>query len=325
MIKEMSMWRTLMRENNVRSLNEAIVKGNSRHIINLSETLHDHKYADIANSIAGRPDVKLVLIAGPSSSGKTTSSKRLALHMRVNGLNPIIISMDDYFKEREETPKDANGDYDFESINALDLDLLNKQLTELFAGREVEIPKFDFAEGKKRFNGDKLRMREGDVLIMEGIHGLNPTLTGDIPSEQIFKIYVAVLTPIIIDGDTKMVPSDYRLLRRIVRDSQFRGTSPAESIMRWPSVLRGEADNILPFKSYADVQFNSALMYELAMMKSFAEPRLQTVPEDSPAHNEVQRLLDTLRHVIAITPDALKHIPAVSVIREFIGGSSFSY
>ena len=325
MIKEMSMWRNIFRENNVSSLNGAIASGQARYLVNLSETLHDHRYAEIANQIAARPGVKLVLIAGPSSSGKTTSSKRLALHMRVNGLNPIVISLDDYFRNRVDTPLDENGEYDFECLEALDVPFLNQQLEQLFAGERVEIPKYDFASGSRKFIGQFLQLTDNDVLIMEGIHGLNPKLTAQIPDDDKFKLYVSVLTPISIDEKTRMSSRDYRLLRRMVRDNQFRGMSAEDTILRWPSVRAGEEKYIHPFKRMADAEFNSGLFYEIPMLKCYAEPLLQVIPSASPAFDEAQRLLGLIRSVIAMTPIDIRHIPPTSIIREFIGGSSFHY
>ena len=325
MIKEMSMWRNIFRENNVSSLNGAVASGQARYLVNLSETLHDHRYAEIANQIAARPGVKLVLIAGPSSSGKTTSSKRLALHMRVNGLNPIVISLDDYFRNRVDTPLDENGEYDFECLEALDVPFLNQQLEQLFAGERVEIPKYDFASGSRKFIGQFLQLTDNDVLIMEGIHGLNPKLTAQIPDDDKFKLYVSVLTPISIDEKTRMSSRDYRLLRRMVRDNQFRGMSAEDTILRWPSVRAGEEKYIHPFKRMADAEFNSGLFYEIPMLKCYAEPLLQVIPSASPAFDEAQRLLGLIRSVIAMTPIDIRHIPPTSIIREFIGGSSFHY
>jgi len=325
MIKEMSMWRNLFRENNVSTLNETVAVGKIRYVINLSETLHDHRYAEIANDIASRPGVRLVLIAGPSSSGKTTSAKRLALHMRVNGLNPIIISLDDYFRNRVDTPRDANGEYDFECLEALDVPFLNLQLEQLLAGKRVEIPKYDFTSGTRRFVGQFLQLTENDILIMEGIHGLNPGLTPQIPDEEKFKLYVSVLTPIRIDEKTRMQARDYRLLRRMVRDNQFRGMSAEDTILRWPSVGAGEQKHILPFKNLADAEFNSALFYEIPILKCYAEPLLQVLRPDSPAYGEARRLLDLVRSVIAMSPTDIRHIPPTSIIREFLGGSSFHY
>ena len=325
MIKEMSMWRSIFRENNVSPLNGAIASGKARYLVNLSETLHDHRYAEIANQIAARPGVKLVLIAGPSSSGKTTSSKRLALHMRVNGLNPIVISLDDYFRNRVDTPLDENGEYDFECLEALDVPFLNQQLEQLFAGERVEIPKYDFASGSRKFIGQFLQLTDNDVLIMEGIHGLNPKLTAQIPDDDKFKLYVSVLTPISIDEKTRMSSRDYRLLRRMVRDNQFRGMSAEDTILRWPSVRAGEEKYIHPFKRMADAEFNSGLFYEIPMLKCYAEPLLQVIPSASLAFDEAQRLLGLIRSVIAMTPIDVRHIPPTSIIREFIGGSSFHY
>ena len=325
MIKEMSMWRKLFRENNVSTLNEAMASGKFRYVVNLAETVHDHRYAEIANQIAERPGVKLVLIAGPSSSGKTTSSKRLAMHMRVNGLNPIIISMDDYFHNRADTPRDENGEYDFECLEALDVPFLNEQLGDLLDGRRVEIPKYDFASGTRKFVKQFLQLTDDDVLIMEGIHGLNPALTPHIPQSEKFKLYVSVLTPLVIDEHTVMHASDCRLLRRMVRDYQYRGMTAEDTILRWPSVRAGEEKHILPFKKLADAQFNSMLQYEIPMLKCYAEPLLQVIPPTSPAYEEAQRLLGLIRSIIAMTPADLRHIPPVSIIREFIGGSSFHY
>lgn len=324
MIKNLSLWRSLQRDNNSKVLNTFITGGFSRYLIYLSETLHEHRFGETADDIAGK-NVRLVLIAGPSSSGKTTSSKRLALHMRVEGLNPIVISLDDYFVNREDTPKDENGQYDYECLEALDIDLLNSNLTDLFAGREVEIPRFDFHTGRRSFTGDRFRMEEGDVLIMEGIHGLNPKLTASIPDSLKYKLYASVLTPIAISEDTTVNADDYRLLRRIVRDNQFRGSNAQATIMRWPSVKAGEEKHILPFRSSADCEFNTALMYELPILKCYAEPVLQAIGKDSPAYGEACRLIETLHNIVALTPSDLKNIPPTSLIREFIGGSSFKY
>jgi uridine kinase len=325
MIKEMSMWRNLFRDNNVSTLNEATACGKIRYVVNLSETLHDHLYAEIANEIAMRPGVKLILIAGPSSSGKTTSSKRLAMHMRVNGLNPIIISLDDYFRNRVDTPLDENGEYDFECLEALDVPFLNEQLEDLLKGKRVEIPKYDFSSGTRKFSGQSLQLTESDVLIMEGIHGLNPALTPQVDDAEKFQLYVSVLTPIAIDEKTRMTAADYRLLRRMVRDHQYRGMTAEDTILRWPSVRAGEEKYILPFKNQADAEFNSGLLYEIPMLKCYAEPLLQVIQKDSPAYAEARRLLGLIRSVIAMTPVDVRHIPPTSIIREFIGGSSFHY
>lgn len=324
-MKEISLWRNVMRDNNIRTLNEACSKGFAKYLVKLAETLHEHRFADIANSIAERPGVKLVLIAGPSSSGKTTSSKRLSLHMRVNGLNPIIIGLDDYFKNREDTPRDINGEYDFECLEALDVEFLNQQLNQLFSGEEVEIPHYNFNLGKRVFDGTKLRMRDSDVLIMEGIHGLNPALTPHVADGQKFKMYVSVLAPLLVDENTAISPSDYRLLRRMVRDNQFRGCNAEATILRWPSVKAGEEKYIVPFKENADVLFDTSLIYEMPMLKCYAEPLLQTVGRDSEASGEAERLLEMLHRIIAMTPTEIKNIPPTSIFREFIGGSSFSY
>lgn len=324
-MKEMAIWRNLMRDNDIETLNQAIAAGQGRRIIHLSETLHEHRYSEIANDIAEREGVKLILIAGPSSSGKTTSSKRLALHLRVDGLNPVVISLDDYFRNRVDTPRDEKGEYDFECLEALDLDFLNKQLKQLISGEEIEVPRYDFPSGERKFTGERFRMRENDVLIMEGIHGLNPNLTPLVADKDEYKIYVSVLTPLAIDQTTTMYASDYRLLRRMVRDNQFRGTSPESTLLRWPSVLAGEAKYIAPYKDNADAQFNSALVYEMPMLKCYAEPLLQTIPRTSPVYGEALRLLEMIRTLIAMTPVETKNIPPTSIVREFIGDSGFSY
>lgn len=325
MIKEMSMWQNLLEENNVITLNGAIAAGRGRHIIHLAEAMHEHCYCELAEKVAAKKGIKLVLIAGPSSSGKTTSSKRLALHLRVIGLNPIVIGMDDYFKPRELTPRDKKGDYDFECLEAMDVEFLNAQLSSLFAGEEIEVPHYDFTTGTRVFDGSKLKMKENDIVIMEGIHGLNPDLTPLIPDEKKFKIFVSVLTPIVVDAYTEVSAADYRLLRRIVRDNQFRNYPADQTILRWPSVRAGEKKNINPFFEAADEKFNSAVVYELPMLKCYAEPLLQVIPPTSPAYSEAQHLLDILHDIIALTPVEVNNIPPTSIIREFIGGSSFRY
>lgn len=324
-MKEMTVWRSLMRDNNISSLNEAWATTKPKYLVELAETLHDHRLSDITNTIASSEGVKLVLLAGPSSSGKTTTAKRLALHMRVSGLNPVILSLDDYFKPRRLTPRDANGKYDFESLAAMDIPFLNEQLTRLFSGEEVEMPRYDFVSGERCFEGVKYTMKESDILVMEGIHGLNPELTPLVDDGRKFGVYVSVLNPLSIDDQTVVSASDYRLMRRMVRDNQFRGINVESTIANWQNVMKGEENNILPFKQNAQVQFNSSLIYELPILKCYAEPLLQTVRKDSPAYPEAERLLDMLHKIIAFNPMALSSIPPTSVIREFIGGSSFTY
>lgn len=325
MIKEMSLWRSLQRDNNTKVLNTFITEGLSRYVIYLSEALHERRFCHISEEIAAKNKVKLVLIAGPSSSGKTTSAKRLAIQLRLTGLNPVVISLDDYFVNRVDTPKDENGEYDFECLEALDLPLLNSNLTDLFEGREIEMPRYDFIKGERVYAGDKFQMKEGDVLIMEGIHGLNPKLTQSIPDDLKHKLFVSVLTPISISEEVTVEAADYRLLRRIVRDNRSRNSNAESTILRWPSVRRGEEKHINPFRNLADDEINSALMYELPLLKCYAEPVLQSVKKDSPAYSQAQRLIEILHEIVALTPSDLRHIPPTSLIREFIGGSSFRY
>lgn len=325
-LKENSNWCRIMGASGVGSLNAAISSGGSRELIQVAEALHEKRYAQIADQIYARRDqVRMVLIAGPSSSGKTTTSKRLALQCKVTGLNPKVIAMDNYFVDREHTPKDQNGDYDFESIYALDLEFLNQQLTDLLDGKEIDLPTFNFAEGSRSFNGEKMTLGEKDVLIMEGIHALDPVLTKAIPNTKKCRIFSSALTSLSIDENNNISTTDNRLLRRIVRDNNFRGISPEETILRWPSVRRGEVKNIFPFQENADLMFNSALIFELPLLKYYAEPLLRRVPANSPAHGEAIRLLKFLDLIVALTPDEIKIVPPTSVIKEFIGGSSFNY
>lgn len=265
----------------------------------------------------------MILIAGPSSSGKTTFSKRLMIHLRVHGLRPIQISLDDYFVDREKTPKDENGEYDFESIYALDLELFNQQMTDLLAGKEVHLSRFNFKEGRRYFRDDTVKIEEDQPIIVEGIHGLNELLTSSIPREQKFKIYVSALTQMNLDDMNRIPTTDVRLLRRIVRDHKFRGHTAQQTIHMWDSVRRGEERNIFPFQEEADVMFNSALVYELAILKMFAEPLLLEIDNSVPAYSEAKRLLRFIDYFLPITN--LEEIPRTSIIREFIGGSSFKY
>lgn len=325
-LKQNSNWCNIMGASAVGSLNAAITSGHSRELIQVAEALHEKRYAAIADQIYARRDqVRMVLIAGPSSSGKTTTSKRIALQCKVTGLNPKVIGLDNYFVDREHTPKDEKGDYDFESIYALDLDFLNEQLTDLLDGKEIRIPTFDFEKGRRLFNGKKMTLGEKDVLIMEGIHALNPLLTKAIPNNRKCRIFSSALTSLSIDENNNISTTDNRLLRRLVRDNQFRGITPEETIMRWPSVRKGEVKNIFPFQENADIMFNSALIYELPLLKYYAEPLLRRVPSTSPAHGEAIRLLKFLDLIVAMTPDEIKVVPPTSVIKEFIGGSSFDY
>lgn len=324
--KEYSDWCSILGVSGVGMLNNVIHSGKARELIQIAEGLHERKYAAIADEIYKRRDkVKLVLIAGPSSSGKTTTSKRVALQARVLGLNPVVIEMDNYFVDREMTPRDADGNYDFESLGAMDTEFLNHQLNDLFEGKTIELPRFDFAEGRRIFTGQRLTLGEKDILIMEGIHGLNPALTDHIPQERIFRIYASALTSLSLDENNNISTSDSRLIRRMVRDNHFRGMKPEATILRWPSVRRGEITNIFPFQENADIMFNSALIYELPLLKYYAEPLLRRIPANSPASTESIRLLKFLSYITELQPSEISIIPPTSVMREFIGGSSFDY
>ncbi|MBM7560372.1 nucleoside kinase [Marinitoga litoralis] len=318
-------WLKILEVSTVGELNELISKGPNDviELIRVSEALHEKKYAQIADDIIKRKNVKLILIAGPSSSGKTTSAKRLSLQLKVNGLKPIPISLDDYFVDREKTPKDENGNYDFESIHALNLDLFNMHLTKLLNGEEVELPKFDFVHGKSLPSGKKIKLEPGQILIVEGIHGLNETLTASIPRDYKYKIYVSALTQMNLDSMNRITTTDTRLIRRIVRDFKFRGHNALATLKMWPSVRRGEERNIFPYQEEADVMFNSNLIYELSVLKIFAEPLLLSVDNCHSEYSEAKRLLKFLDYFLPITE--LEEIPRTSIIREFIGRSTFKY
>ena len=320
-LKEYADWCAILGVKGVGTLNKSITSGRAVELINLSEALHERKYADIADQInQQRGRLKIVFIAGPSSSGKTSSSKRLAIQCKVVGLNPKVIELDNYFVDREKTPKDENGEYDFESLGAMDLELLNRQLNELLEGRQVELPRFDFKEGRRRFEGDFMQLKENDILIMEGIHALNPAMTSAVDDSHIFRVYASALTSLSLDENNNISTSDNRLLRRIVRDNRVRGVTPEETIMRWHSVRRGENRNIFPFQENADVAFNSALIFELPMLKYFAEPLLRRILPTSKAYTEAVRLLKFLDYIVALSPDEIEAIPPTSIMREFIGG-----
>lgn len=324
--KEHNNWCKVLGVQDIGTVNLAIQSGHATEMIQIAEALHERKYAAIADMIhARRERVKLVLLSGPSSSGKTTTSKRLAVQLKVLGLNPVVLEMDNYFVNRERTPKDEDGNYDFESIYAMDLELLNTQLNELLQGKEVEIPKFNFAEGKSYFNGNKLQLGEKDILIMEGIHALNPQLTASIEDEKKFKIYASALTSLSIDENNLISTTDNRMLRRMVRDNNFRGTSAEDTILRWSSVRRGEYKNIFPYQENADVMFNSSLIYELPLLKHYAEPLLRRISPASDAYPESLRLLKFLSYITVMNPKEQTGIPPTSVMREFIGESTFTY
>ena len=320
--KEHHRWQSILGIRTVGDFNQAIDANHSTDIINISEALQEKKIAKIAEEIASRKGVKLVLLAGPSSSGKTTSCKRLSIQLAVNGLKPLQISLDDYFVDREKTPKDASGEYDYESIYALDLDLINEQFNALFRGEEVELPKYDFQSGKSKKSGNKLKMNDNNVLVVEGIHALNPELTAHIPQEQIFRVYASALTTILLDNHNYIPTTDNRLLRRIIRDYKYRGVSAQETIHRWPSVRAGENKWIFPFQENADAMLNTAMLYELAVIKTQAEPLLQQVPENCEEYAEAYRLLKFLKYFKGIP---YNNLPPTSLLREFLGGSSFHY
>lgn len=320
-MKEHSDWCSVMGVKGVGTLNKKVLSGEIIDLINLSEALHERKYADIADQIyARRGSVKIVFIAGPSSSGKTSTSKRLALQCRILGLNPKVIELDNYFVEREFTPKDENGDYDFECLGAMDLKLLGQQLNDLLAGKQVEIPRFDFKEGRKFFEGNFMQLHEKDILIMEGIHALNPAMIPDVDNSKVFRVYASALTSLSIDENNNISTSDNRMLRRMIRDNRTRGIVPENTITMWQSVRRGENRNIFPFQENADAVFNSAHIFELPVLKYYAEPLLRRIAPSSPAYTEASRMLKFLDYIVALTPAEMAAIPPTSILREFIDG-----
>ena len=309
---------------NVGDLNLAIEKGRSQDIILVSEAMQEKQVAKIAEKIADgyKEGIRIVLISGPSSSGKTTFCKRLQVQLTTNLLHPVGISLDDYFLNREDTPKDEHGEYDFESLYALDLPYFNKDLKKLLSGEEIDLPTFNFETGQRVFKGKKLKLRENSILVIEGIHALNPELTEFIDDKYKYRVYVSVLTSISLDNHNWIPKTDNRLLRRIIRDYRFRGYSAEDTINRWPSVRRGEDKWIFPYQENADAMFNSAMLYELAALRKFAEPILAQVPESSKANAEAYRLLRFLRYFNYIPTEEL---PGTSLLREFLGGGSFKY
>ena len=320
--KEHHRWQDILGMRTVGDLNKAISDGHANSLIQLSEALQEKKIAQIADEIASRKHVKMVLIAGPSSSGKTTTCKRLSIQLAVNGIHPIGISLDDYFLDRDQTPRDETGDYDFEHLHALNIPLLNEQMNALFRGEEVELPRYNFQLGKSEKSGKRLQLKGNEVLILEGIHALNPELTAQIPNEQIFRVYASALTTILLDNHNYIPTTDNRLLRRIIRDHKYRGVNALGSIRRWASVRKGENRWIFPFQENADAIFNSAMLFELAVIKQQAEPLLEQVPENCDEYAEAYRLLKFLRYIKPIPED---QIPPTSLLREFLGGSSFEY
>lgn len=322
-LKEHSDWCHILGVRGVGKLNRAVTLGRSVELINLSEAMHERKYADIADQIYARKDsIKIVFIAGPSSSGKTSTSKRLALQCRILGMNPKVIELDNYFVDRELTPRDANGEYDFEALEAMDLKLLGEQLNDLIAGKEVEIPRFDFKEGRKFFEGNKMILHDQDILIMEGIHALNPAMIPNVDNSKVFRVYASALTSLSIDENNNIPTADNRLLRRMIRDNRTRGITPEETILRWQSVRRGENRNIFPFQENADAIFNSAHIFELPVLKYYAEPLLRRIPQTSEAYTEANRLLKFLDYIVAMSPEEIETIPPTSILREFISGQT---
>ena len=322
---EYHMWVKIMGVPTVGHLNEKILAKDTSELIKIAEAFHEKKIAAMADQVAQankERGTRMVLISGPSSSGKTTTSKRLDIQLRILGLDPVLISLDDYFVDRERTPKDANGDYDYEALEAIDLELLNSDLKRLMAGESVEVPRYDFITGTRQWHETPLKLSERSILIMEGIHGLNPRLTPSIPREQKFCIYVSCLTSVAMDNLSRIATSDNRLLRRITRDNATRGANALATLQRWPSVRRGEQKHIFPYQENADVMFNSSLFYEISVLRSKIEPILREVPDTVPEFGEAKRLLKFLDNFTPITDE---EIPPTSILREFIGGSSFKY
>ena len=320
--KEHHHWQDILGVRTIGDFNNAVDKGYTAELINLAEALQEKKIARIAEMIAERKNVKMVLIAGPSSSGKTTTCKRLSVQLLTNGIKPVGISLDDYFVDRELTPKDSSGEYDYEHVEALNIKLLNEQMNALMAGEEVELPKYNFQTGKSEKSGRRLKLNGNEVLVVEGIHALNPMLTSQIPEENKFRVYASALTTILLDDHNYVPTTDNRLLRRIIRDYKYRGVSAQDTIRRWPSVRAGENKWIFPFQENADVMFNTAMLFELGVIKSQAVPLLELVPEDCEEYSEAYRLLKFLKY---IRPIPNIQVPPTSLLREFLGGSSFKY
>ena len=320
---EFKRWGKILNINNIGDLNRTVETGEIEEIIKISEALQEKKVAQIADKIRKKSKkLRLILISGPSSSGKTTFSKRLAVQLKVNGLNPIKISLDNYFVNREDNPVDENGDYDFESVKAIDIELFNQNMLDLMEGKTIELPKFSFETGKRYYDGEMLTVKKKDLIIVEGIHGLTPELTNHIDEQYKYKIYVSALTSISIDGHNLIKTSDNRLVRRMIRDAKYRGYTAQETISRWNSVRRGEDKNIFPYQEQANIMYNSALLYELSVLKLHAEPLLRKVKPNQPEYNTAQRLLKFFSYFVPVNDH---EIPPTSIIREFLGGSSFDY
>lgn len=318
-------WVEIMGVPTVGQLNSKVLAGDASELIKIAEAFHENKLAQVAGCVAEanrERGVRLVLISGPSSSGKTTFAKRLGVQLRVLGLNPVLISLDDYFVDREKTPRDEKGEYDYEALEAIDLEQFNDHLKRLERGESVDIPRYDFISGTRQWHDNPLQLDERSVLIVEGIHGLNPALTPGVPESRKFKIYVSCFTSVALDNVSRIATSDNRLLRRLTRDYRTRGNDALSTLARWESVRRGEEKHIFPYQENADVMFNSSLFYEISVLRRFAEPILREVPDTVPEYGEAKRMLKFLDNFIPIAPD---EIPPTSILREFIGGSSFQY
>ena len=316
-----SKWGQAMGIDNVGDLNEIICAGNTHELILVQEAFQERRIGEIAKKIHDRKDIKFVMIAGPSSSGKTSFANRMSIQLQTYGLVPHLISLDNYFKNREDTPRDENGNYNFECLEAIDVEQFNKDMTELLSGKKVELPIFNFVTGKREAQGIPMQLKEEDVLVIEGIHGLNEKMSYALPAESKFRIYISALTSINIDNHNRIPTTDGRLLRRIVRDARTRGTNAAKTISMWPSVRAGEEQYIFPFQESADEMFNSVQIYELAIIKQYAEPLLFSIPKDAPEYLEAKRLLKFLEYFVGMNADDL---PRNSICREFVGGSCFN-
>lgn len=321
--KEHKAWLHLLDTENVGKLNNYIVNKDENNLIKIAEALHAKKIGKIADRILkSRSKKKVVLISGPSASGKTTFSKRLSIQLQVSGLKPVVISLDNYFVNRDKTPIDENGEYDFESLDAIDVKLFNKHLVDLIKGKKVTVPRFDFQHGMRQVNGDELQLEDSSIIIIEGIHGLNPGLTPSVDNRNKYKIYVSALTQVSIDRHNRINTTDNRLLRRMIRDHNYRNHSALQTLKRWPSVRAGEEKNIFPYQEEADIMFNSSLLYEFCVLKSLAEPLIKEIPENVKEYAEALRLLKFLSFFLPISKE---QIPQTSLLREFIGGSSYEY
>ena len=321
--KEYSAWCHTTGIGGIGTLNKRLLEGGAVDLINLCEARQERDYVRVADLIyAQRDRVKIVFLAGPSSSGKTSSSLRLAQQLRILGMEPKVIELDNYFVSRERTPIDDDGEYDFEALEAMDLELLGNHLNTLLAGGKVEIPRYDFKQGRPFFEGNFMELDENDILVMEGIHALDPAMVPSVDQSRIFRVYASALTSLNVDENNNISTTDNRLLRRMVRDYRYRGTSPEATILRWPSVRRGENKYIFPFQENADAQFNSALLYELPLLKYYAEPLLRRIHPSSPAYTDAIRLLKFLDYIVALTPEEIAAVPPTSILREFIGGQT---